>query len=52
MRIALRIFRGYQLIEFNTLIDAHKFLANVYSELGQQEQARRERSAAERLRNP
>jgi arylsulfatase A-like enzyme len=33
-------------------IDAHKFLANVYSELGQQEQASRERAAAERLSNP
>jgi Flp pilus assembly protein TadD len=29
--------------------DAHKFLGNVYTELGQEENARRERAEADRL---
>ena len=32
--------------------DAHKFLANVYTELGQEENARRERAEADRLNSP
>ena len=32
--------------------DAHKFLANVYTELGQEENARRERAEAQRLSAP
>ena len=32
--------------------DAHKFLANVYTELGQEENARRERAEAQRLSVP
>jgi len=32
--------------------DAHKFLANVYTELGQEENARREQSEAQRLSAP
>jgi arylsulfatase A-like enzyme len=33
------------------LPDAHKFLANVYTELGEEENARRERAEAERLKS-
>jgi len=32
--------------------DAHKFLANVYAEMGQEENARRERAEAQRLATP
>jgi Tfp pilus assembly protein PilF len=34
------------------LPDAHKFLANVYTELGEEENARHERAEAQRLSAP